>query len=243
MTRDFPVRADVAELQGRRSERDALDRLVGAVRAGESRALVVCGEAGLGKTALLDYLATHASGCLVVRAAGVQSDVELAYAGLHQLCAPMPDHLARLPVVQRDALGAALGIGSGPAPDRFLVGLAVLSLLSEVAERRPLICLVDDLQWLDSASTQVLAFVARRLHSESVGLVFGARQPGEDLVGLPQLVLAGLGEEDALAAGLGASRAAGCAGARAHRRRDARQPIGAVGAAARVDGAAAGGRV
>jgi DNA-binding CsgD family transcriptional regulator len=176
-----------------------LDRLVGAVRAGESRVLVVFGEAGLGKTALLDYVAAHASGCVVVRAGGVQSEMELAYAGLHQLCAPMLDQVAGLPVVQRDALGAALGIGLGAAPDRFLVGLAVLSLFSEVAEQRPLICLVDDLQWLDSASAQVLAFVARRLQNESVGVVFGARTPTEDLAGLPQLVLAGLGVEDARA--------------------------------------------
>jgi DNA-binding CsgD family transcriptional regulator len=199
MRRGFPVCAGVAELLGRRSECEALDRLVGAVRVGESRALVVCGEAGAGKTALLDYLAGHASGCVVARAAGVQSEMELAYAGLHQLCAPMLDHLDRLPVVQRDALGAALGIGFGAAPDRFLVGLAVLSLLCEVAEQRPLICLVDDLQWLDSASTQVLAFVGRRLQNESVGVVFGARRPSGDLAGLPELVLAGLGVEDARA--------------------------------------------
>jgi DNA-binding CsgD family transcriptional regulator len=197
MARDFPVRADVAELQGRRRECQALDRLVGAVRAGESRALVVSGEAGLGKTALLDYLAAHASGCVVARAGGVQSEMELAYAGLHQLCAPMLDHLARLPVVQRDALSAALGMGPGSAPDRFLVGLAVLGLFSEVAERWPLICLVDDQQWLDSASTQVLTFVGRRLQKESVGLVFGARTSSAELAGLPELVLAGLGEADA----------------------------------------------
>ena len=197
MARDFPVRADAAELRGRRSECEALDRLINAVRAGESRVLVVCGEAGLGKTALLDYLAERASGCVVARAGGVQSEMELAYAGLHQLCAPMLAHLARLPVVQRDALEVALGIGCGAAPDRFLVGLAALSLLSEVAEQRPLICLVDDQQWLDRASTQVLAFVGRRLQNESVGLVFGARRPDVDMAGLPQLVLAGLGEEDA----------------------------------------------
>jgi DNA-binding CsgD family transcriptional regulator len=198
MVRDFPVRADV-ELRGRRGECQALDRLIDAVRAGESRALVVCGEAGMGKTALLDYVAGHARDCVVARAAGVQSEMELAYAGLHQLCAPMLNLLARLPVAQRDALGAALGIASGSVPDRFLVGLAVLSLFSEVAEQRPLICLVDDLQWLDTASTQVLTFVARRLHSESVGLVFGARELSEDAAGLPQLVLAGLCEEDACA--------------------------------------------
>jgi DNA-binding CsgD family transcriptional regulator len=187
----------VAELRGRRDECEALDRLVDAVRAGDSRALVVCGEAGVGKTALLDYVAANASGCAVARAAGVQSEMELAYAGLQQLCAPMLDHLQRLPAPQRDALAVALGIGSGPAPDRFLVAVAVLGLFSEVAEQRPLICLVDDHQWVDSASTQVLAFVARRLQAESVGVVLAARTPSEELAGLAQLVLGGLGDQDA----------------------------------------------
>src|ERR1700694_1756068 len=199
MATDFPVRGGVAELRGRRSECAVLDRLIDAVRAGESRALVVRGEPGVGKTALLDYAADHASGCLVARAAGVQSEMELAFAGLHQLCAPMLDHLDRLPIPQRDALRTALGLGPGSAPDRFLVALAVLSLLSDVAEQRPLICLVDDEQWLDRASTQVLAFVARRLQTESVGLVFVARSPSEDLAGLPELVVDGLGDFDARA--------------------------------------------
>src|ERR1700719_496432 len=187
----------VAELRGRRTECDRLDRLIEAVRAGESRALVVRGEPGVGKTALLDYLAEHASGCVVARATGVQSEMELAYAGLQQLCAPMLDHLQRLPAPQRDALAVALGIGSGPAPDRCLVAVAVLGLFSEVAEQRPLICLVDDHQWVDSASTQVLAFVARRLQAESVGVVLAARTPSEELAGLAQLVLGGLGDQDA----------------------------------------------
>jgi DNA-binding CsgD family transcriptional regulator len=193
----FPRRGGIAELQGRRSECQVLDRLIAAVRAGESRVLVVRGEVGLGKTALLDYLAGHASGCVVARAAGVQSEMELAFAGVHQLCAPMLDHLQRLPVPQRDALATALGISSGAAPDRFLVGLAVLGLLAEAAEQQPLICVVDDEQWLDRASVQVLAFVARRLQAESVGLVLAARQPSDDLAGLPELVLEGLGEDDA----------------------------------------------
>jgi hypothetical protein len=171
--------------RGRRSEIEVLDRLIEAVRAGESRALVVRGEPGVGKTALLDYVADHASGCLVARAAGVQSEMELAFAGVHQLCAPMLDHVERLSVPQRDALRTALGISAGSAPDRFLVGLAVLGLLSDVAEQRPLICLVDDEQWLDRASAQVLAFVARRLQAESVGVVFAARRPSENLAGLP----------------------------------------------------------
>src|ERR1700731_3303832 len=169
----FPRRGGIAELQGRRSECQVLDRLIAAVRAGESRVLVVGGEVGLGKTALLDYLAVHASGCVVGRAAGVQSEMELAFAGGDQLCAPMLHHLERLPVPQRDALATALGISSGAAPDRFLVGLAVLGLLSDVAEQRPLICLVDDEQWLDQASAQGLAFVAPRPQAESGGVVVG----------------------------------------------------------------------
>jgi DNA-binding CsgD family transcriptional regulator len=184
-------------LTGRRSESDVLDELVDAVRAGESRALVVRGEPGVGKTALLEYIAEQASGCRVSRAVGVQSEMALAFAGLHQLCAPMLDRLERLPAPQRDALRTAFGISPGSAPDRFLVALAVLGLLSDVAEERPLVCLVDDVQWLDRESTQVLAFVARRLEAESVGLIFAARKPSDDLTGLPELVVEGLRESDA----------------------------------------------
>ncbi len=194
-----PSLGSAVELKGRRSECAALDRVIKAVRAGESRALGVRGEPGVGKTALLDYVAEQASGCLVARAAGVQSEMELAFAGLHQLLAPTLDHLNRLPILQRDALRTAFGVSRGPAPDLFLVGLAVLSLLSNAAERRPLICLVDDEQWLDRASAQVLTFVARRLAEESVGLVFAARATSNDLAGLPELVLEGLREDDALA--------------------------------------------
>jgi DNA-binding CsgD family transcriptional regulator len=177
-----------------------LDQLIEAVRhAGESRALVVHGEAGVGKTALLEYLAGQVPGCRVARAVGVQSEMELAFAGLHQLCAPMLQRLETLPVPQRDALRTAFGISAGPVPDRFLIGLAVLSLLSHVAEEQPLLCLVDDGQWLDHASAQVLAFVARRLGAESVGLVFAARVPGSDLAGLPDLVVEGLPDADARA--------------------------------------------
>src|SRR5690242_5748604 len=176
-----------------------LDRLVAAVRAGESRTLVVRGEPGVGKTALLEYLARQASGCRVVRAAGVQSEMELAFAVVHQLCAPTLARLERLPAPQRAALETAFGLSAGPPPDRFLIGLAVLGLLSEVAGDRPLVCIVDDEQWLDSASAQVLAFLARRLEAESVGLVFGARVPTRDLAGLPELVVEGLQEDDARA--------------------------------------------
>ncbi len=135
----------------------------------------------------------------VVRAAGVQSEMELAFAGLHQLCAPMLDHLEAIPVPQREAVRVAFGLGAGPVPDRFLIGLAVLGLLSEAAGERPLICLVDDEQWLDRASAQVLGFVARRLAAEPVGLVFAARLPGDELTGLPELAVAGLPEGDARA--------------------------------------------
>jgi DNA-binding CsgD family transcriptional regulator len=186
-------------LRGRRSECDALDRLLEGVRAGQSQVLVLRGEAGVGKSALLEYLAQRASGCRLARAAGVEYEMELAYAGLHQLCAPMVDRRERLPGPQRDALATAFGLSGEPAPDRFLVGLAVLGLLSEVAEERPLVCVVEDAQWLDKASAMALAFVARRLLAESVGVVFAVREPSDvrELEGLPELVLGGLGEEDA----------------------------------------------
>ena len=187
----------MAVLTGRRSERGVLDRFVAGVRTGEGRALVVRGEPGVGKTALLDYLARRASGCLVARAAGVQSEMELAFAGLHQLCAPMLDDAESLPVPQREALRTAFGLSDGPAPDRFLVGLAVLGLLSEAAAERPVICVVDDEQWLDRASAQALGFTARRLGADPVGLVFAARVPGQDVAGLPELVVQGLAERDA----------------------------------------------
>jgi DNA-binding CsgD family transcriptional regulator len=184
-------------LTGRRGERAVLDRFLGGVRAGESRALVVRGEPGVGKTLLLEYLAGRASECQVARAAGVQSEMELAYAGLHQLCAPMLDHAGQLPGPQRDALRVALGQVAGAPPDRFLVGLAVLGLLSEAAGERPLICVIDDVQWLDRASAQALGFAARRLAADPVGVVFGARIPEGDLAGLPELLVEGLAEKDA----------------------------------------------
>jgi DNA-binding CsgD family transcriptional regulator len=189
------------ELTDRVSECGALDRLIETVRAGESRALVVRGDPGVGKTVLLEYLAGRApgSGCRVARVAGVQSEMELAFAGLHQLCTPMLDRLGRIPAPQHDALRTAFGVAAGPPPDRFFVGLAVLSLLSEVAGERPLICVVDDEQWLDRASVQALGFVARRLAADPVGLVFGARVPGAELAGLPELEVTGLRDSDARA--------------------------------------------
>ena len=199
MVTPSPGRERAAELRGRLDELGFLGRLIDAVRAGQSRALVLSGEAGVGKSALLDYVAGHASGCRVVRATGVQSEMELAFAGLQQLCKPLLDYLDRLPGPQCEALHIAFGLSAGAAPDRFLVGLAVLSLLSDAAEEQPLLCLVDDEQWLDDASAQALGFAARRLEAESVGLVVAARQPSVHMAGLAELVIEGLREDDARA--------------------------------------------
>jgi DNA-binding CsgD family transcriptional regulator len=197
MTARFPIRDGAPGLTNRDSERVVLDRFVDGVRSGEGQALVVRGEPGVGKTVLLGYLAGRAWGCRVARVAGVQSEMELAFAGLHQLCAPMLGHAESLPVPQRDALQTAFGLAAGPPPDRFLVGLAVLGLLSEAAGERPLICVVDDEQWLDRASLQALGFAARRLAADPVGVVFAARIPAADLAGLPELLVEGLAEADA----------------------------------------------
>ena len=161
---------------GRRTERAALDRLLEAARLGQSAALVLRGEAGIGKTALLEYAVGRAEGCRVLRAVGVESEMELPFAGLHQLCAPLLTGLERLPPPQRQALATAFGVSSGARPDRFLVGLALLSLLSDAAEEQPLLCLIDDAHWLDQSSAQVLAFVARRLQAESIVLLFAERE-------------------------------------------------------------------
>ncbi len=174
-----------------------LDQLLEVVRGGRSGALVVRGEPGVGKSALLRHAIGSVSDLRVVQAVGVESEMELAFAGVHQLCLPILDHLERLPGPQREALSTAFGLSSGAVPDRFLIGLAVLSLLSDVAEERPLLCVVDDFQWLDQASAQTLGFVARRLLAESVILLFGARTTGEELKDVPQLVVEGLGESDA----------------------------------------------
>ncbi|HET7667071.1 MAG TPA: AAA family ATPase [Mycobacterium sp.] len=195
----IPPPPDSAGLIGRGAECEALDQIVDSVRAGESRVLVIHGEAGVGKTALLDYVSVRATGCRVIRVSGVESEMELAYAALHQLCAPMLDRLEHLPPPQRGALGTALALNAGPAPDRLLIGLAVLGMLSDVAETEPLVCLVDDLQWLDQASAQILAFVARRLGAESVGLVVATRVPNPDMRALSTLEISGLNEADARA--------------------------------------------
>ena len=189
------------ELRGRRVEFAQLERLVGDVRTGEGRVLLVRGEPGVGKSALLDYLAGHAGGCRVARAAGVESEMELPFAGLHQLCASMLDLAGRLPPVQREALEVALGARAGGPPDRFVVGAATLTLLSEASARRPLLCIVDDAQWLDEASVQALTFVGRRLFADRLGVVFGVRDPvtRPEWRGLPELVVEGLGDPDAKA--------------------------------------------
>jgi DNA-binding CsgD family transcriptional regulator len=184
-------------LRGRDPECATLDRLLDAARGGESRVLVLRGEPGVGKTALLDYAIGAASDLRVLRAVGVESETELAFAALQQLCAPTLDRLGRLPGPQQDALRVAVGLSQGEAPNRFLVGLAALSLLSEVAEERPMLCAVDDAQWLDEASALALAFVAHRLLAEPMAIVFVTREPIGPLSGLPELVIDGVGDDDA----------------------------------------------
>jgi DNA-binding CsgD family transcriptional regulator len=188
-------------LWGRGPQCEALDGLLAEVRAGRSRVLVVRGEPGIGKTALLGYAGETAPDFRVAHAEGAESEMELPFAALTQLCGRMLSRLDRLPGPQRDALGVAFGLSAGGAPDRFLVGLAVLGLLSEAAADQPLLCLIDDAQWLDQASAQALAFVARRLDAESVALIFGSRDLAaeEPLVGLPELALHGLADDDARA--------------------------------------------
>ena len=186
-------------LRGRANECALLDDLVSAIRRGGSQSLVLRGEAGIGKTALLEYLIASAPDATTVRAVGVQSDMELPFAALHQLCGPLLDRLEALPAPQRQAMEIVFGLTVGEAPDRFLVGLAVLSLFSEVAEQRPLLCVVDDAQWLDQASALTLAFVARRLLAEPVAIVFAAREPGEELRDVPELEVRGVSNRDARA--------------------------------------------
>jgi hypothetical protein len=187
--------------RGRARERQALDGLLGRIRGGESAVLVIRGEAGIGKTALMHYCARQASGCRLAQIAGVESEMELPFAALHQLCAPLLGGLAALPEPQQRALRVAFGLAAEPAPDRFVLGLAVLSLLAENAAERPLVCLVDDAQWLDEASSQVLGFVGRRLLAESVLLLFAVRKAASEQVlpDLPTLTVEGLTAEDARA--------------------------------------------
>ena len=184
-------------LLDRLAERAALGGLIDAARVGHSSVLVLRGEPGVGKTALLDDAIGSAVGLRIARVAGVEPEMELAFAALQQLCAPMIDGLERLPDPQRDALSVAFGLRAGAAPDRYLVGLAALSLLSEVAEQQPLLCVIDDAQWLDQASAQALGFVARRLLAEPIALVIATREPGKEFSGLPELLVGGLRDSDA----------------------------------------------
>jgi DNA-binding CsgD family transcriptional regulator/tetratricopeptide (TPR) repeat protein len=188
-----------ARLLGRDAERTLLDGALTAIENGHSRVLLLRGEAGVGKTALLEYLIGSASRLRVLRAVGVESEMELAYTHLHQLCAPMFDRIDRLPTPQGDALRIVFQGAEGAPPDLFLVGLAVLSLIAETAEEQPLLCVVDDAQWLDRASARTLTFVGRRLLADPVGLVIAAREPSEDLMGLPELKVGGLSNGDARA--------------------------------------------
>lgn len=194
-------RGPLPPLIGRQRECDELDRLVARVRSGRSGALVVSGEAGVGKSALLDHLSTNATGCHVVRATGVESEMELTLAGLHQACAPFLDRIERIPDPQARALRIVFGLEEGDVPDRFVVGLATLSLLAEAARERPVVCMVDDAQWLDRPSLQVLAFVARRLVADSVALVFAVRDASTEpeLASLPGIMVEGLRDADARA--------------------------------------------
>ncbi|MFF1634152.1 ATP-binding protein [Leifsonia sp. NPDC058248] len=192
-------------LRGRRGECEELDRLLASVVSGHSEVLVLRGEAGVGKTALLSYLVQGADRFVIVRATGVESEVELPYAVLQQLCAPFLEGIARLPEPQRQALGTAFGSRTGEPPDRFLVGLAVLGLFAEAAETTPLLCVLDDAQWIDTASAQTLTFVARRLAAERIGMVFAVRaalesdEAGDAFDALPALVVRGLADADAAA--------------------------------------------
>ncbi|SRR6266851_2275197 len=186
-------------LLGRGSEIQVLNRLFRAVRGGDSGALVVRGEPGVGKTALVQHVVESATGVRILRAVGVESEMELPFAALHQLCVPLLDRLERLPDPQRTALGKVFGLSGGDPLNRFLVGLAVLSLLSAAGAKQPLVCFVDDAQWLDQASAQTLAFVARRLFADPVGLLFASREQSDVFGGLPELVLEGLRNGDARA--------------------------------------------
>src|SRR5262245_57864499 len=191
-----------SELRGRSEERRALDRLLDGARAGQSSVLVMRGEPGVGKSALLEYTAERASGFRVARARGVESEMEFAFAGLQQLCGGSPLAAAeRLAAPQRDALLRAYGLMDGPPPEAFLVGLAILNVLTNLAEEQPLVCLIDDVQWLDRGSVSGLSFVARRLSAEPIAVIFSVRAPNDepDLEGLPELLLAGLAPSDARA--------------------------------------------
>src|ERR687892_2907986 len=193
------TRESAVQLLGRQREREVLDRVLEAARDGHGGVLVVYGDQGVGKTALLEYAVEVAPEFRVARAVGVEGEMELAFAALQQLCSPSLDLMERLPGPQRDAMEVALGLSAGRAPNPFLVGLAVLNLLSEAAEEAPLFCVVDDAQWLDRASERVLAFVARRLLAEKIAMVFAVREPIDSFAGLADLHVKPLGHRDARA--------------------------------------------
>jgi DNA-binding CsgD family transcriptional regulator len=196
----MPGELGATGLRGRSPECRALDRLLESARAGHSATLVLRGEAGVGKTALLDYATERASEFRLARVAGIESETGFAFAGLMQLLhGAGPERVEQLPAPQRDALRRAFGLIDGPAPEGFLVSLAALSLLSQMAEKRPLACVVDDAQWLDRESASALSFVARRLDAERIAMLFAVREPGpeQELAGLPELVLGGLADADA----------------------------------------------
>jgi predicted ATPase len=195
------MRDRAPRLRGRRDEQAALMATVTAARAGQSSVLVLRGGSGIGKSALLDDIAERATGCRIVRAAGTESEMELAFAGLHQLCGPLLDGLVALPPPQRDALRVAFGLAAGEVPDRLMVGLAVLGLLAAMADAEPLVCLVDDAQWLDRSSLQALGIVGRRLHAESLALLFAVREPTLEpiLTDLPEVQVGALHDADARA--------------------------------------------
>jgi predicted ATPase len=185
------------QLLGRRHERELLDRLLEAAGRGDGGVLIIHGEAGVGKTALLEYTVDAARAFRILRTVGVEAEMELPFAALQQLCSPILELNQRLPPPQRDALAVAFGVSDGPAPNPFLVGLAVLGLMSEAAEQRPLLCAVDDAQWLDRASARALVFVARRLLAEKIALLFAVRDPGDTFAGLPEMYVEGLNARDA----------------------------------------------
>ena len=193
------TRAPAARLLGRRQESGVVDRVLAAARDGEGGVLAIYGEPGVGKTALLEYAVEAASDFHVTRTIGAEGEMELAFAALQQLCSPSLDLIENLPAPQRDAVEVALGLSAGRTPNLFLVGLAVLNLLSEAAEEQPLLCIVDDAQWLDRASARVLAFVARRLLAERIAIVFAAREPIASLAGFAELRVEPLGHRDARA--------------------------------------------
>src|SRR5215469_12781900 len=191
------VPVGAVKLLGRVPERAAITGVIDAARAGHCGVLVIRGEPGIGKTALLEWAIESGTGLRIARITGVESEMQLAFAGLHQLCAPMLNRVDHLPDPQRDALGVAFGVMAGAVPNRFLVSLAALSLLSEAAAEQPLLCVVDDAQWLDLVSAQVLGFVARRLLADPVALLVATREPGQAFSGLPELLIEGLRLDDA----------------------------------------------